>query len=291
MKEVRRTVLEVLEEVGAAGLTQSKLFDLVRANGTKGPARAKRSGKLRFMIDFDEDLRANLRSNLEAHGRRREPLGDRRHAAVALVVINSDPERDGDPVTSEEIDMSVVPGDATDEHGRALDGRMVGVAGGASFLLCRRPSRMRRHPGQWALPGGRLDEGEEPLDAALRELEEELGLRLGPESLVGWLDDYATRSGFVITPAVLWCSDEARLRPDPEEVFAAYRIGLHALRDAEPRSTPIPESPRPVLQLPLGNDLIHAPTGAILLQLRQVALLGRSGERVDGWEEPVFAWR
>jgi 8-oxo-dGTP pyrophosphatase MutT (NUDIX family) len=168
---------------------------------------------------------------------------------------------------------------------------MVGVAGGAAFLLCRRPSRMRRHAGQWALPGGRLDDGETPLDAALRELEEELGLRLTADSVVGWLDDYATRSGFVITPVVLWCGAEPALQPDPDEVFAVYRIGLQALLDGEPRFVSIPESERPVVQVPLGNDLIHAPTGAILYQFREVALRGRVGERIDHLEEPVFAWR
>ena len=48
---------------------------------------------------------------------------------------------------------------------------------------------MNRHAGQWALPGGRVDPGETALDAALRELDEELGIRVGPESVVGWLDD------------------------------------------------------------------------------------------------------
>ena len=244
------------------------------------------------MIEFDDRLRARLRSNLEAHERRRLPLGDRHHAAVAIVIVNSARDRDDDdPLPAAAIDMSVVPGAAEDEAGRALDGRMVGVAGGASFLLCRRAVGMRRHAGQWALPGGRLDPGEEPLEAALRELEEELGLRLAPADVVGWLDDYVTRSGFVISPVVLWGGADPQLVPDPDEVFAAYRIGLHALERSEPRFVPIAESPRPVLQMPLGNDLIHAPTGAILYQFRQVALLGRHGERVDGVEEPLFAWR
>jgi 8-oxo-dGTP pyrophosphatase MutT (NUDIX family) len=150
---------------------------------------------------------------------------------------------------------------------------------------------MRRHAGQWALPGGRLDAGETPVEAALREVEEEVGLRLEPGTVLGQLDDYATRSGFVVTPVVLWCGGDVALEPDPSEVSAAYRIGLHAVRDSEPRYVAIPESDRPVLQVPLGNDLIHAPTGALLLQLRQVALLGRAGERVDDYEEPVFAWR
>ena len=244
------------------------------------------------MIDFDTTLRASLSANLSAHPRHEEPLDGRRHAAVAVVVLDSDADRDdGDRVTADQIDMSVVPGGSLDERGRPLDGRMVGVAGGAAFLLCRRPTTMRRHAGQWALPGGRLGAGETPLDAALRELDEELGVSLGPESLLGWLDDYVTRSGFVITPVVLWCDRDPTLTPDPGEVLAAYRIGLQALLDGEPRFISIPESERPVLQLPLGNDLIHAPTGALLYQFREVGLRGRIGQRIDHLEEPVFAWR
>jgi ADP-ribose pyrophosphatase YjhB (NUDIX family) len=244
------------------------------------------------VVGFDETLRQRLRENLERHERREHPLDGRRHAAVAIALVDSDPERhDGDPIIAEQIDMSVVPGDVVDARGRRLDGRMLGVAGGAAFLLCRRATRMNRHAGQWALPGGRVDEGETPLDAALRELDEELGLRLGPESVVGWLDDYPTRSGYVITPVVVWAGADPPLRPAPDEVLAVYRIGLHALRDSAPRFIDIPESDRPVLQVPLGNDLIHAPTGAVLYQLRQVGLLGRAGERVDHLEQPVFAWR
>jgi 8-oxo-dGTP pyrophosphatase MutT (NUDIX family) len=244
------------------------------------------------MIDFTADLRTRLQTRLSVHARREHALEGRRHAAVTVVLVDSDAERhDGDLLTAREIDMSVVPGDLLAGEGRRLDGRMIGVAGGAAFLLCRRASRLRRHAGQWALPGGRVDDGETPLDAALRELDEELGLRLGPDSVVGWLDDYPTRSGYVMTPVVLWGGNDPHLKPSPDEVLAVYRIGLHALRDSEPRFISIPESNRPVLQLPLGNDLIHAPTAAILFQLRQVGLLGRPGERVDHLEQPVFAWR
>ena len=242
------------------------------------------------MIGFDDQLRRSIRSNLEQHERLTQPLEGRRHAAVAVVLVDSDPVRDdGDPVVA--VDMSVVPGDPRDDQGRSLDGRMVGVAGGAAFLLCRRPAKMRRHPGQWALPGGRLDAGETPLEAALREVREELGLRLAAENVLGWLDDYPTRSGFVITPVVLWGPAEPALTPAPDEVLAVYRIGLQALHDSEPRFLTIPESDEPVLQLPLGNDVIHAPTGAVLFQLRQVALRGQVGERVHHIGEPVFAWR
>lgn len=241
---------------------------------------------------FTTELRDRLRERLTAHERRAHALDGRRHAAVAVVLVDSDAARDdGDPLTAQDIDMTVVPGELTAEERERLDGRMVGVAGGAALLLCRRASRLRRHAGQWALPGGRVDAGETALDAALRELDEELGVRLGADSVVGWLDDYPTRSGYVITPVVLWGGADPALRPSPDEVLAVYRVGLHALRDTEPRFVSIAESDRPVLQLPLGNDLVHAPTAAVLYQLRQVGLLGRAGERVDHLEQPVFAWR
>ncbi len=216
------------------------------------------------MISFDTSFRAALAANLAAHERRVQRLDERRHAAVAVVLVDGDPDRHG--------------------------GAIVGGTGGASLLLCLRALRMSRHAGQWALPGGRLDAGETPLDAALRELDEELGVRLGPQSVVGWLDDYATRSGYVITPVVLWGDTDLAVKPARDEVHSVYHLSLQALVETEPRFIKIPESDRPVLQLPLGGELIHAPTGAILLQLRQVGLLGRAGERVDDIEEPVFAW-
>ena len=244
------------------------------------------------MIAFTEELRTLVTTRLAAHERRAHPLQGRRHAAVAVVLVDSDPERhDVDPLLATDIDMSVVPGERSAADGRPLDGRMIGVAGGAAFLLCRRASRLARHAGQWALPGGRVDHGETALEAALRELDEELGLLLGPDSVLGWLDDYPTRSGYVITSVVLWAGADPDLRPAPDEVLAVYRIGLHALRDGHARTVRIPESDRPVLQVPLGNDLIHAPTGAVLHQFALVALHGRAGERVDHYEQPVFAWR
>jgi 8-oxo-dGTP pyrophosphatase MutT (NUDIX family) len=217
------------------------------------------------MIAFDHDLRTSLAANLAAHQRRSEPLGGRRHAAVGAVLVDSV---------------------ADCNHDSALD-----AGGGAAFLLCQRAARMSRHAGQYALPGGRIDPGETPLEAALRELEEELGITLTAQSVVGWLDDYATRSGYVMTPVVLWGGARPALKPARDEVQAVYRVRLQTLVDTEPRFTPIPESDRPLLQLPLGGHLIHAPTAAILFQLRQVGLLGRIGERVQGIEEPPFAWR
>jgi len=158
-----------------------------------------------------------------------------------------------------------------------------------ALLLTRRATRMRAHAGQWALPGGRADEGETTVAAALRELEEELGLRCAEEDVLGLLDDYATRSGYVITPVVVWCGRAAVLVPNPDEVASVHVVRLSEL-DVEPRFETIPESSAPVIQLPLLGGYIHAPTAALLHQFREVVLRGRP-TRVAHYEQPTFAWR
>ena len=237
-------------------------------------------------IRYDEALREQVGTHLAGHRRRVVEDPSKRHAAVAIVLVDSEPGEDRiDPAPVDEwIGGRPLP----DQN---LDGRMVDVAGGAAFLLCRRTSRLNSHSAQWALPGGRLDPGETVVDAALRELHEEVGIKLSDESVLGLLDDYPTRSGYVITPVVLWGGGRLDPQPSPDEVVAVYRVGLHQLqRPDSPRFITIPESERPVVQIPLGNDLIHAPTGAVLLQMRWLGLEGRP-DRVDELEQPVFAWR
>jgi hypothetical protein len=109
--------------------------------------------------------------------------------------------------------------------------------------------------------------------------------------VIGLLDDYATRSGYAITPVVVWAEETAELRPNPVEVAAAYRVSLAELeRPDVPRVRSIPESDRPVISVPLLGAHIHAPTGAFLYQLREVAIRGLH-TRVSHYEQPVFAWR
>jgi 8-oxo-dGTP pyrophosphatase MutT (NUDIX family) len=196
--------------------------------------------------------RETLAQRVTGFDRRAHDLADRKAAAVALVVV-------------------------TDRQGPGI-------------LVTKRPDTMRAHPGQWALPGGRVDAGESDIDAALRELSEELGLPLSADVVLGRLDDYSTRSGYRITPVVMWAGAvTASLRPNPSEV-AEVHVASAAVLDVKPLFADIPESPRPIIRLPMLGTWIHAPTAAVIYQFRELALHGRT-TRVDGYEQPVFAWR
>lgn len=233
-------------------------------------------------LAFDGALRERISTNLAGHKRRAVDVEGRRHAAVAVVLVDS---------TSQDVVTWADGADANPTADpRLRPERLLSAAGGAAFLLCRRPVTMRLHAGQFALPGGRLEPGESVIEAALRETHEEVGLDLAPDQVLGLLDDYVTRSGFVMTPVVVW-GDAAQVRPSPGEVMAVFRIGLHQLqRTDSPRFATIAESDRPVVSVPLGEALIHAPTAAVLVQLNWLGLLGRS-DPVHDFEQPVFAWR
>jgi 8-oxo-dGTP pyrophosphatase MutT (NUDIX family) len=203
---------------------------------------------------FDSVLRERIRANLESFEHRRQPDPDLRPAAVALII--------------------------TANH-----------AGEACFLITRRSAHLKNHSRQWALPGGRVDEGESSIQAALRETHEEIGLRVAPEDVLGRLDDFPTRSGFRMTPIVMWVEPGQTLKPNPAEVERLHVVPLADLDKPDvPVLREIPESDRPVLSIPILGTLIHSPTAAILYQLREVAIAGRD-TRVAHYEQPVFAWK
>ena len=159
-----------------------------------------------------------------------------------------------------------------------------------ALLLTRRAPGLRAHRGQWALPGGRCDEGETPATAALRELHEELGLELAHSGVLGLLDDYPTRSGYLITPVMVWAGTGAAISPNPSEVASVHRIALGDIAQADAFDfTAIPESVRRVIRFRHDGGFIHAPTAALIYQFREV-LAGR-GTRVAELEQPVFAWK
>ena len=159
-----------------------------------------------------------------------------------------------------------------------------------AFLLTRRSASLRSHRAQWALPGGRCDAGETQVQAALRELHEELGLASSETDVLGMLDDYPTRSGYLITPVVVWADPAAAIVPNPDEVASVHRIGLDTIEAEDAFSfVSIPESTRRVIRFRLAGQQIHAPTAALIYQFREV-LAGRD-TRVADLEQPVFAWK
>ena len=159
-----------------------------------------------------------------------------------------------------------------------------------AFLLTRRASGLRAHRAQWALPGGRCDAGETQEQSALRELREELGLDLKPDAVLGLLDDYPTRSGYLVTPVVVWAGRDGAIEPNPQEVASVYRIPLGIIeRENAFDFIAIPESIRRVIRFHWEARLIHAPTAAMIYQFREV-LAGRD-TRVADLEQPVFAWK
>ncbi len=205
----------------------------------------------------DHGLRASISENISRFDRREIDEDGLRRAAVALVVAR---------------------GDYNDS---------------AHVLLTLRPLTIKRHANQYALPGGRLEEGESVVEAALRELEEELRLTLPQSDVLGVLDDYPTRSGFAITPVVVWCEETGRLDPDPDEVALIFHIPCEEL-DGEgiPLFMETEHSEHPILysELPVLGHRMFSPTASILYQFREVALRGND-TRVAHYSQPEFAWK
>ena len=191
--------------------------------------------------DFHDMLRGTVAANLNTFPHEFIDGEGFRHAAVAL---------------------TIVAGDTPDA--------------GASMLLTRRTSKLNKHAGQWALPGGRIDEGEDPLQAALREMQEEVNLVLDSSHFLGRLDDISSRSGYVISPFVCWADDTSSMVPNPDEVASIHRIPLRLFEGVDAvQFIDVEGQTEKMLRLQLGDNRIHSPTGAFLLQLWEVGVNGR----------------
>ena len=221
-------------------------------------------------MHLDDALRERIRQALAGFEVRRAPQGSHHASAVALTLV---------------------------EEGLGADiagfGRPAGWSRAAALLLTRRAATLRRHASQWALPGGRIDEGETPEQAALRELQEEVGLAIGPRQILGRLDDFVTRSGYAITPVVVWGGAASELTPNPQEVASIHRIRISEFMRADAPILQASDEPqRQVLRMPVGEagGGIWAPTAALIYQFREVCLLGRD-TRVAHYDQPMFARR
>ena len=204
-------------------------------------------------LGFTLDLRNRIESNISNHPVLSSHKNGYRRAAVAITIV---PQENGQ----------------------------------TGFVLTRRSRNLRTHSYQYALPGGKIDAGETREETVLREVHEEIGIKVTNDAILGFLDDYVTRSGFIITPIVLWVPDPRDLVAEPGEVDEIFIIDLNELfRPDSPRWVEISESKKLVLQLPVRNRLIHAPTAALIYQFREVGILGNL-VRTEEIEEPVWAW-
>lgn len=221
-----------------------------------------------FQLQCNEILRQQIQNNLDLFDIRPIEAPQTRAAAVALVVVEYAPDEDVYEMCT----------DGLPDQAPAL-------------ILTFRTSRLRKHAGQWALPGGRIEPGETPEETALRELSEEVGLILGPGEILGRLDDFATRSGYTITPIVFWGGNAPGLYPNPQEVESIHRIPIAELmRPDAPIIEDSGNPERPLLMMPVGSSWIAAPTAAMMYQFREVAIQGHT-TRVAHFEQPSFAWR
>lgn len=220
------------------------------------------------MTRRDSNLRTLIEEKLRAFCVQAAPSGQHHAAAVAVAI--------------------------TDEgHGADLTGfpQHAQWSTQGALILTRRAAHLRKHAGQWALPGGRIDAGETPEQAVLRELNEEVHLELGENAVMGRLDDFVTRSGFVMTPVIVWAGSARNVKPNPDEVASIHRIPIaEFLRADAPMLADEGNSEHLVLRMPIGSAWIAAPTAAILYQFREVCMEGRS-TRVAHFEQPAFAWK
>jgi 8-oxo-dGTP pyrophosphatase MutT (NUDIX family) len=147
---------------------------------------------------------------------------------------------------------------------------------GPAYLLTRRALHMRRGAGNYALPGGNVEPGEDAIDAARRETEEEVGVRLPRSAALGKLDDFATLGGHVVTPVVFWTPRPLMLMPNPQEVHQAWFVPLSDLdHPRAPRRLRNPDGGPPLLRMFARGGWVNAPTAAWLYQFREVCLHGR----------------
>lgn len=144
---------------------------------------------------------------------------------------------------------------------------------GLSLLLTQRADHLSDHPGQISLPGGRAESSDmSPIDTALRETEEEIGLDRAHIEVLGKLPDYVTGSGYHITPVVGLVHPPFEISPDPGEVAEVFEVPLAFLMDGanhERRTAELPHGAgrRMFYSMPYERFFIWGATAGMLRNL------------------------
>ncbi len=152
--------------------------------------------------------------------------------------------------------------------------------GEAHLVLTRRSSRMRTHTNDVSFPGGRLDEGEDPAAAALREAHEEIGLDAAAVTMAGWLHPVVVpRSNSLVVPAVATLPGRPQLVPNPSEVDRVFDVALAELATPEifhEEYWTVPErAPFAVWFFEVEGEIVWGATARMIHELLTIVLVGR----------------
>lgn len=164
---------------------------------------------------------------------------------------------------------------------------------GHGLVLTERTRTMRHHAGQYALPGGLSEPGEDSVTTALRETHEEIGVPVQEWTVLGQLDDYVTARGTVISPVVMSAQRALAFTASPDEVESIILIPIDQPRaamewvpgDLQPFDRPGAEAAKAIT---VNGHMLFAPTGAVVFQFLELWEHGRV-VRVHDIGEPVFA--
>lgn len=158
---------------------------------------------------------------------------------------------------------------------------VVGREAEPTILLTQRADDLPHHPGQVSFPGGRVEAGDrDAVETALRETEEEIGLDRSHVEVIGRLDDYVTRTGFVVTPVVGLVRPPFETEADPVEVAAIFEVPLSFVLDRsnhERHSREWRNRMRHFYVFPHPERYIWGATAGMLVNLADL-LLGAAGE-------------